>query len=212
MNWIEKLADKKKPIIGMIHLPPLPGNPRNKLSINEIIESSLNNAELLVNNRVPLLMIENYYDTPYPKYSAREEVIGAMSIIAWEIKRNVNVPIGINILRNCGKAALSVAHITGASFIRVNALSQTIVSDQGIIEPISYALSRKKKILNTNVKIMADVNVKHAAPLVDRPIDLVAKDTRFRKKAEAYFAELVAYKAVQEEVSNAMKAIGTCSI
>ncbi len=184
-NWIEELAGVPKPIIGMVHLPPMPGNPRATLSPDEIVEEALKTASLLYENGVPLLMVENFGDYPYPKYHAREEVLGLMSIIVWRIKRELGANVGVNVLRNCGVQALSIAHVSGGSFIRVNALSQTIVTDQGIIEPIAYEIMHKKASLRTKVKIMADVNVKHSAPIAKRPLIIVAKETVYRGGADA---------------------------
>ncbi len=210
MKWIEKIANTKKPIIGMIHLPPLPGNPRNSLSPEEIVDKALNDARILVENGIHAIMIENFYDSPYPKYTPREETISLMSIITWEIKKKYNKPIGINILRNCGTSALAIAYITNADFIRVNALSQTMVTDQGIIEPIAYKLSIKQKLLGAEVKIMADINVKHAKPLVERELSSVIRETIERGHADAIIitGKTTGTPPTPEEVIEAKKYTG----
>ncbi|MEO1134389.1 MAG: BtpA/SgcQ family protein, partial [Cyanobacteria bacterium J06639_1] len=61
--------------------------------------------------------------------------------------------------------ALAIAACTGAKFIRVNVLSGTMVTDQGVIEGNAYELMRYRRELGADVKVFADVLVKHARPL-----------------------------------------------
>ncbi len=88
-------------------------------------------------------------------------------------------------LRNDALSALSIAEVTGGSYIRVNVLTHAMVTDQGIIEGCSYELSRLKARLGSSVSVMADVMVKHAFPLGDgMDISTVAKDTARRSGAD----------------------------
>jgi membrane complex biogenesis BtpA family protein len=209
LNWIEKTTKTRKPIIGMVHLPPLPGNPKCTMNPEEIVDKAIQDAQTLVENGVPAVLVENYHDHPYPKYKPRTEVVGIMSITAERIARELGVPVGINVLRNCGVSALSIAHVSGASFIRVNALSQTIVTDQGIIEPIAYPLALKRRLLGTHVKVMADINVKHSRPLRDRPLETVARETVERGDADAIIitGEATGYPADPQEVYRVKKVL-----
>jgi len=96
------------------------------------------------------------------------------------------VPIGVNVLRNDGCAALAIAHAVGASFIRVNVLCGARVTDQGVIQGIAHELMRDRARLGAaNVKVFADVDVKHSAPLAPRPIAEEVADTVERGLADA---------------------------
>ena len=88
-----------------------------------------------------------------------------MTVILQEIMRKARIPIGVNVLRNDGIAALSIAAATGASFIRVNVFCGVAFTDQGLIEGGAHALHKLRKRLGCEVKILADVHVKHAAHL-----------------------------------------------
>jgi membrane complex biogenesis BtpA family protein len=102
-----------------------------------------------------------------------------MTALAVEVRRRFDVPLGINVLRNDGRAALAVAHAAQADFIRVNVLAGVRVTDQGIVEGIAHELLRDRSLLDAErIGILADVNVKHSAPLgtvalEDEVIDLV---------------------------------------
>ena len=173
-------------IIGMIHVGPLPGSPRYEGErLNDIITEAVRNAKRLVEGGIDGILIEDFYDFPYPKEEADPAVVASMALIAKSVEEVANVPIGINMLRNCALASAAVASVVGGSFIRVNALSETIVSDQGIIEPTAYRLSKYFKYINYRPAVLADVHVKHASPLGRRSIGEVALDTVERGCADA---------------------------
>ena len=95
------------------------------------------------------------------------------------------MPVGINVLRNDIKSALAMAAVTGAAFVRANTHYGVMVSDEGIIEGEAYETTRYRRHHCPNVKILADVLVKHATPLGDQNIALVAEDTVNRGLADA---------------------------
>jgi len=177
----------KKPIVGMVHLPPLPGSPRyGGRGLHDIVERAFRDAKALRVGGVDGLMIENFGDTPYLKANVGPETISAMASIAKEVMDAVEVPIGINVLRNDAKAALAIAYAAGGKFIRVNVFTEAIVGDQGIIEACAPELIRYRRRLGAEeIKIFADVHVKHGALLTPRPIEESAMDAAYRGLADA---------------------------
>jgi membrane complex biogenesis BtpA family protein len=183
---MEKLFYANKPIIGMIHLPPLPGSPLYKgEAIDSIIEYAWNEARKLEESGFDGVLIENFGDAPFTLVPKDPETIASMAVIVREIVKGIKIPVGVNMLRNGGVQALAVAHASGAKFIRVNALVETLVTDQGIVEPIAHELLKMRSILKAEeVKILADIHSKHGAPLANRPIDVVAREAFERGKAD----------------------------
>ncbi|MBC7998392.1 MAG: BtpA/SgcQ family protein, partial [Leptolyngbya sp.] len=110
----------------------------------------------------------------------------AMALVVKRIMSVSDLPIGVNVLRNDALTALAVAATTGARFIRVNVLTGAMLTDQGIIEGEAHALHlyRRQLMANKDVRILADVLVKHASPLADSDIRLIAKDTVKRGLAD----------------------------
>lgn len=160
------------PVIGMVHLRPLPGSPRVAGDLSAVIDAALADAEAWQQAGANGLMVENFGDVPFFKSDVPRETIAAMTAVASEIRRAVpGLPLGINVLRNDGESALAVALATGASYIRVNVLSGSAVTDQGVIEGRAAALMRYRAALRADhIKVLADVRVKHAAPLAERPL------------------------------------------
>jgi membrane complex biogenesis BtpA family protein len=83
----------------------------------------------------------------------------------------VDVPVGVNVLRNDADAALSAAAAAGASFVRVNVHVGTSVTDQGVLQGRAYETIRERDRLDADVAVLADVDVKHATPLGGRPLE-----------------------------------------
>ncbi len=176
-----------KPVIGMLHLMPLPGSPRYGGSVTPIREMLLRDAEALASGGVHGLMIENFGDVPFYPDRVPAHVVAQITTLAGEVKRRFgSLPLGINVLRNDGRSALAVAQAIGAEMIRVNVLCGARVTDQGLIQGIAHDLLRERAILGaSNIKILADVDVKHSAALAPRPLEDEVDDTIGRGLADA---------------------------
>ncbi|RLG09050.1 MAG: phosphorybosylanthranilate isomerase, partial [Thaumarchaeota archaeon] len=133
MGLVEEVFGVEKPIIGMIHLKPLPGTP-GSAKLRDVLDLALKDAENLVEGGVDGLLIENLFDSPFYPDKVPPHVISSMTMIAWEIRKRYDLPIGVNILRNDSEASLAVASTIGAKFIRVNVHIGCVVTDQGIIQ------------------------------------------------------------------------------
>jgi uncharacterized protein len=88
-------------------------------------------------------------------------------------------------LRNDGRSAIAIASCVRAQFIRVNVLTGVMATDQGLIEGDAYQLLRYRRELGCDVKIFADVLVKHARPLSSPNLTVAVKDTIERGLADA---------------------------
>jgi len=165
-------ATVSKAVIGMLHLPALPGAPAFAGDVRDIRDRLLLDAEALAAGGVHGLMMENFGDVPFYPDRVPAHVVAQMAALAVEVRKaHQNLPLGINVLRNDGRSALAVAHAVGASFIRVNVLCGARVADQGLIQGIAHDLLRERAMLGAgDVKIFADVDVKHSAALSERPL------------------------------------------
>jgi len=187
MKVVEEIFGVQKAIVGVVHLPPLPGSPRYEgEGLESIIEKALKDAKALSGGGVDGILIENFWDAPYSKRSVSPMTVASMAVIAKEVAREVGIPIGVNVLRNDALAALAIVKAIGGSFIRVNVYAETVVTDQGVIEPCAYEVQMARKAYHArDVKVFADVHVKHGAPLVQRPVDVVVEEALKRGLADA---------------------------
>jgi uncharacterized protein len=185
MNVLAQLFNVEVPIIGCVHLLALPGAPLYGGSMSVVYDKAIEEAVTLLECGADGLIIENFRDTPYYPKRVPVETVAALSAVARELKRHVACPVGLNVLRNDGEAALAIATAAEASFIRVNIHCGAVVSEQGIIEGAAHQTLRLRNALRSTVLIFADVAVKHARPLVDRGLVTETKDVVERGCADA---------------------------
>ena len=183
---VELLTAGKPMLIGMLHLPALPGSPQSSLSIREIEKFVMNDLAALAGGPVDAIMVENFGDVPFYPSKVPPITIASMSRLGVAVRDQWAGPLGINVLRNDGEAALGVAAAVEADFIRVNVLTGARVTDQGIISGTAHDLLRLRKTLQAeNIQIWADCDVKHSAPLAERPLIEEAQDQTQRGGADA---------------------------
>ncbi|WP_226988638.1 BtpA/SgcQ family protein [Methanopyrus kandleri] len=171
-------------VVGVVHLPPLPGSPRAK-SIEEVVERARRDAARLEDGGVDAVLVENFGDTPYYPDDVPKITVACMTRAVAEVVDTVSVPVGVNVLRNDGVAAVDVCAATGASFIRVNAYVEAVATDQGVLQPVAHMVWREIDRLGVDVEVYADIRVKHGRPLDDRPVEEVARDAVERGLADA---------------------------
>jgi len=171
-------------IIGMLHVPALPGAPRNELHFQAIIDWVVKDAEALVSGGVDGLLVENFGDIPFYPGRVPPHTVAFLTAVAREVRRRTPLPIGINVLRNDAESALAVAAAVEAEFIRVNVHTGARVTDQGLIEGRAHDTLRYRKLLGSNIHIFADVDVKHSAPLAARAIEEEIEDAVSRGCAD----------------------------
>src|SRR6476660_4732326 len=107
---VERWRGTAKVIIGMCHLPPLPGSPRYGGSVANIREFVLRDAAALAEGGVHGIFVENFGDVPFYPGRVPAQVVTHMTAIALAIREKTGLPLGINVLRNDGRSALAVAH------------------------------------------------------------------------------------------------------
>jgi membrane complex biogenesis BtpA family protein len=169
----------------MIHLLPLPGAPRFKGSMAEVLDTAISDASALRDAGFPALLVENFGDAPFHADRVDPETVAAMTVSLQGVMSATDLPVGVNVLRNDAMSALGIAAVTGARFIRVNVLTGVMNTDQGPIVGRAAELLRKRRDLDSDVEIWADVMVKHAIPPPGLEPRHAALDTVERGLADA---------------------------
>jgi membrane complex biogenesis BtpA family protein len=107
-----------------------------------------------------------------------------MSAVVGELRDMVSVPFGIDVLWD-PRAALAVAQSTGALFVR-EIFTGAYGSDFGIWNTSpGETLRYRRQIGASDVRILTNISAEFAAPLVERPIDVVARGVAFISLADA---------------------------
>lgn len=180
VEQINQLFGIKKPIIGMLHLKPLPGSAiYDGEGLDKIIDAAIRDSENLLMGGVNALQIENYGDCSYFVNKAAHETIAAMSIIGYEIRKKFSkIPMGVCLLAD-PEASIAVAHCIKAQFVRATFFTEAGVDVGGLVLRTPHEILRYRKFLDHSIKILADVHIKHSAPLGVRPIEESAYDAAY---------------------------------
>lgn len=185
MEILKELFGVEIPVIGVVHLLPLPGAPLyDGTTVDEIAKKAVDDAKVLVENGVDGIIVENFGDKLFLK-RVGPEVVAAMTYIAKEVKDSVGVPVGLCVLQSDAIAAIAIAKAIEAEFIRIPYYTETSIVDAGMMDSIAAKALRYRRYLGADVKFFADVHIKHSFPLAQRPIEHSAEDAYYRGLADA---------------------------
>lgn len=179
-----RIFARPRPVVGMIHLLPLPGSPRAR-RLDRVLERALEDARALARAGVDGLLVENFGDAPFEPAGVEPQVVAAMAVAAREVRLATELPVGVNVLRNDARSALAVGLAAGAAFIRVNVHVGAAETDQGRIEGRAHETLRMRRAIGSRAAIFADVLVKHARHAAGTDPALAARETAYRGGADA---------------------------
>lgn len=206
-------------LIGVVHLPATPGAPRWTGERAALLERARADARALAAGGADGVLVENFGDAPFHKEHVPPETVAAVALAVAAVRAEVGeLPVGVNVLRNDARAALGICAASGASFLRVNVLVGTMLTDQGVIEGRAAELLRARATLAPDTLLLADVHVKHATPLGRESLAEAALDTLERGLADALVLsgsrtgqppDPAAVLAVREAVGGAALLVGS---
>ncbi len=174
----------------MIHLGPLL---EGGGGLGEVVDAAIADAQCLAAAGFDGAMIENFGDRPFHPEGVEPHTIAAMARIAAAVQLAVvdargsdggPFRLGINVLRNDVRSAVAIAAAVGAHLVRVNVHIGAAVTDQGILQGRAHETIRYRDRIAPGVAVLADVQVKHAAPVAARPLQEEAEETFHRGRAD----------------------------
>ncbi|MCK9171131.1 MAG: BtpA/SgcQ family protein [Treponema sp.] len=172
----------KKPIIGMIHLRPLPGSPLYDpfdMGMKKIIQIALEEAEKLQDAGVDGLQVENIWDYPYQKQHFSEATVASLAVAVSEVSSKMSIPVGVNCHMNGAPEAMACAVAGNAKWIRVFEWCNAFISQVGFVDSTGADTARLRSSLKADdIMCLCDVNVKHGSHYIihDRTVAEQAAD------------------------------------
>jgi predicted TIM-barrel enzyme len=117
-TWLDEVFNTTKPVIAMLHLAALPGDPGydGAAGISAVVARAREELDALQSGGVDGVMISNEFSLPY---LTKTEPITAITMarIIGELLPELQVPYGVNVLWD-GRASIDLAVATGAKFVR----------------------------------------------------------------------------------------------
>lgn len=178
-----------KPLIGMVHLPPLPGRRFRHVDIDRLVEYAIWEAGKLRDAGFKAVLLENYNDAPYHVVVNDPLTLSTMALVVREVSRAYpDLVVGVNLLRNSTAQTIALASAAGARFVRVNAYCEPRTSMEGLLSPAAAEIEDLRWQLPHMVMVFADVDVKHSQPLGRYNLEEVVKDCITRGRPDAIIA------------------------
>ncbi|RAQ94352.1 BtpA/SgcQ family protein [Thermogemmatispora tikiterensis] len=182
---LEQLFGRERPVIAMMHLPPLPGRPLydSRAGMAAIVDALRRDLEVLQEGGVDGLLFCNEGDRPYALKIDRAQV-AAMAAAIGELRPYLSLPYGVDLLWD-PLAALAVAQAVRASFVR-EVFTGVYDSDMGLWQPdAAAALDYRRQIGAEHIKLFFNIEPEFARPLSPRPIGALARSVVVSSLADA---------------------------
>ncbi len=161
-------------VFGMIHVPALPGTPRHAQPVAAIVEHCLAEARVLAQAGFDGLLIENMHDVPYLRGHVGPEIVAAMTAVGCAIRREMDKPLGVQVLAAANREALAVALACGADFVRVENFVFAHVADEGLMPEAEAGglLRYRRQIGAEHIAVIADIKKKHSSHAITADVPL----------------------------------------
>ena len=206
MSWIESMFGVRKPIIAMLHLDALPGDPRfrRETSIQEIAAHAGADLEALQNGGVDGVLFSNEFSLPYQR-TMDMVTPAAMAYVIGALRSELRVPFGVDAISD-GGATLELAAAVGADFVR-GTFSGVYVGDGGLYNNDFATLMRRKAALPLDsLKMLYFINPESDRNLDLRPLQEIAASTIFKVHPDGLcISANAAGQDVDEELIAAVK-------
>lgn len=210
MTWLAAAFGTAKPVIGMIHLPPLPGTALydDARGVRGIVESARRDADALQEGGIDAVMFGNEGDRPY-RTRVGPETVATMAAAVASVAPSLSVPFGVDVLWD-PRATLAVAKATGAAFAR-EVFTGVFGGDLGLWDTAGGEVSQYRRAIDAGgVRLFFTINAEFAAPVAPRPIAAVARSVAFSSLPDALCVSgpLTGAPAPLEELRAAKEAAG----
>ncbi len=145
--------DGRRPLIGMIHLPSLPGAPNyGGQPVTTIAALAAQDARVLQDGGIDGVLIQNSNDhPPVPRVPAA--TIAAYAVAATEVARVATIPLGINVLKSDAAATIGIAAAVGARFVRLKGYVGAEVGAEGLVQGCAAEAIRLRRELSAEDKL-----------------------------------------------------------
>ena len=160
-----------RPLIGVIHLPPLPGYPESPGLAAVIAHARAELATYRVGG-LDGVLVENEYDRPHRVEAGRETIAVMTAVTRALVEAAGRLPVGIEILLNDPEASLAVALASEADFIRTDYFADEMsrpVHGAMRIAP-EQVIAYRARIGAERVLVLADIQVKYAEMIAPRSL------------------------------------------
>lgn len=148
-----------------------------------VVEMARKDLHALQDGGVDAVMFSNEFSLPYLT-KVNTETVAAMARIIGELKSEIKIPFGVNVLWDA-KCSLDLAAATDALFVR-EIFTGVYASDFGTWDTdVGETIRHQYRIGAERVKLLFNIVPEAAKYLADRNIESIAKTTVFNNRPDA---------------------------
>lgn len=141
--WTQDMFGVEKPIIALLHLDALPGDPGYCGDMKTVTEHARKDLLALQDGGVDGILFANEFSLPYQPV-ADIAVVSAMAYIIGKLKDEISVPFGVNVVKNPVQRSISGCN---RSKIRKKLFSGAYMGEYGVYVSNSGEAIRHRKAL-----------------------------------------------------------------
>ncbi|WP_082965057.1 BtpA/SgcQ family protein [Mycobacterium sp. ACS1612] len=184
-TWLDEVFNVRKPVIGMLHLAALPGDPGFDTAggVAAVVARARTELDALQSGGVDGVMFSNEFSLPY---LTKTEPITAITMarVIGELLPQIAIPYGVNVLWD-GQASIDLAVATGAQFVR-EIFTGVYASDFGLWDTNVGAVARhRSRVGGADVKLFFNIVPESAAYLASRDLESITRTTVFATAPDA---------------------------
>lgn len=179
MSWLKALFSTERPIIGLLHLRPLPGDPffGSDDTIQGVIDAARADLLALQEGGVDGVLVTNEFSLPYEK-KVSAVTTASMGMVIGALSSLFTVPFGAEAIYD-GDATIELCAATGASFTRC-LFTGAWAGDLGLIDRnVAHTLRLKRSLNLDKLRLFYFVTSEGEVFLNDRPTVEIAKTLLF---------------------------------
>jgi len=184
MEWLCEVFQIEKPIIAMLHLRALPGDPDydSEGGIPGIVKHASVDLRALQRGGVDAVMISNESSLPYLT-EVEPITLAGMARVIGELLPEIEVPYGVNVLWD-PIASIDLAIATGAQFVR-EIFTGVYASDFGLWDTnCGKAVRHRNRMGGEDIRLLFNIVPEAAAYMSERDVNDIARSTVFNTRPD----------------------------
>ncbi|MDR2211234.1 MAG: BtpA/SgcQ family protein [Spirochaetaceae bacterium] len=205
--WTKELFGTEKPIIAMLHLIALPGDPNYdpQGGMGKVIERARRELHVLQNGGVDAIMFSNEFSLPY-LFDVAPCTVAAMAAVIGELKAEIKIPFGVDVLTDSYKV-FDLAAAVEAKFVR-GMFTGAFAGEFGLMSfEIGKVVRHRAAVGARGIKTLFTLHPEASKALVDRPVEDIVKALAFYGEPDAILvAGLIAGHAADSHLIGRVKA------
>jgi membrane complex biogenesis BtpA family protein len=185
MDRFVKVFGTARPVIGMVHLPALPGTPLYDAAagLEGLVAAARADLSALQAAGFDAVMFGNENDRPY-EFDVDRATTATMAYVIGRLRDEITVPFGVDVLWD-PMSTIALAAATGAAFVR-EIFTGTYASDMGPWTPdAARAMRYRDRLGRRDCLMLYNVSAEFADSLDRRPLPDRARSAVFSSIPDA---------------------------